>query len=109
SWVACIRQQLMPGLILGVVTTAFIPSFMRSSSRGDEVDWRGLNTLFTFVGLIVIAISAIVVLARDPLVSAMAPSVPPEVHALAVKLTALMAIAVLFFGVNAMLSAIMQS
>lgn len=108
-WVAYMLPQLMPGLILGVVTTAFIPSFMRSASQGEGVDWRGLNTLFTLVGIIVVAITGTVVLARDPIVSAMAPGLPPDVHALAVRLTALMAIAVLFFGVNAILSAIMQS
>lgn len=108
-WVAYMLPQMMPGLILGVVTTAFIPSFMRSTGQGENVDWRGLNTLFTLVGIIVVVIAGAVILARDPIVHAMAPGLPPDVHALAVRLTAIMAIAVLFFGVNAILSAIMQA
>ncbi|HEX7046975.1 MAG TPA: murein biosynthesis integral membrane protein MurJ [Gammaproteobacteria bacterium] len=109
-WVAYMIPQLMPGLILGVVTTAFIPSFMRSAATDEEsIDWRGLNTLFTLVGMTVITIAILVVLARSGIVSAMAPGLPADVHALAAKLMGLMAIAVVIFGINAMLSAVMQA
>lgn len=109
-WVSYMIPQLMPGLILGVVTTAFIPSFMRSASNGREnIDWRGLNTLFTLVGAIVILLTILVVLGRDAIVTVMAPGLPPDVHALAAKLTAIMAAAVLLFGINAILSAVLQA
>lgn len=109
-WVSYTIPQMMPGLILGVVTLSFIPSFMRTARHGQEnVDWRGLNTLFTMVAIVLIGITVAVVIFRDALVTAMAPGLPDDVHALAAELMAWMSIAVLFFGVNSMLSAIMQA
>lgn len=109
-WVSYMLPQLMPGLILGVVSTAFIPSFMRSAANGREnIDWRGLNTLFTLVGITVITLALLVVLGRDAIVTVMAPGLPDDVHALAARFMAIMAIAVLLFGINAMLSAVLQA
>lgn len=109
-WVAYMLPMLMPGLILGVVTTAFIPSFMRTAHNGaEEVDWRGLNTLFTLVTLLVLAATAGVYFGREQLVQIMAPGMSAEVHALAGELTGMMAIAVFIFGVNSILSAILQA
>lgn len=109
-WVAYMIPQIMPGLVLGVVSLAFIPSFMRSEANGRKgVDWQGLNTLFTLVTLVVIGIAGLVILARDPLVTLMAPGLPEDVHALAADLMGLMSIAVLLFGINSVLSAIMQA
>src|SRR5690606_5824648 len=109
-WVAYMLPMLMPGLILGVVTTAFIPSFMRTAKNGaEEVDWRGLNTLFTLVTVLVFAATALVWLGRMQLVKIMAPGMSPEVHALAAQLTGTMAIAVFIFGINSILSAILQA
>lgn len=109
-WVAYMLPQIIPGLVLGVVTTAFIPSFMRSASNGEQnIDWRGLNTLFTLVAMVVVVLAVIVVLARDPIVTLMAPGLPQDVHVLAAQLTGLMAVAVVLFGINAIFSAIMQA
>lgn len=109
-WVAYMLPQMMPGLILGVVTLAFIPSFMRSAGNGnDGIDWRGLNTLFTVVGLTVMTLAVLIAVGRNGVVSVMAPGLPDDVHQLAADLTGLMSIAVLIFGVNAMLSAVMQA
>lgn len=109
-WVAYMIPQIMPGLVLGVVSLAFIPSFMRSEANGkDGVDWQGLNTLFTLVTIIVVAIAGVVALARDPLITLLAPGLPDDVHVLASRLMGLMAIAVLLFGFNSILSAIMQA
>lgn len=109
-WISYTIPQMMPGLILGVVTTAFIPSFVRSARNGYEnIDWRGLNTLFTCVSIALIAIAVLVIVGRHGIVSVIAPGVPDDVHALAARLTALMSIAVMLFGINAMLSAIMQA
>lgn len=108
--VAYTLPTMMPGLILGVVTTAFIPRFMRSAANGhDNIDWRGLNTLFSVVAAAILALAVLIVLGRDAIVFALAPGLPPEVHVLAARLTALMAAAVVFFGLNALLTALLQA
>ena len=109
-WVAYALPMLLPGLVRGVVATAFIPGFMRSSRDGvDAVDWRGLNTLFTLVALLIVLIAVLAVVGRHPLVTFMAPGLEPATHDLAADLVALMAVAVLFFGLNAILSAVLQA
>lgn len=108
--VAYTLPTMMPGLILGVVTTAFIPRFMRSAANGhDRIDWRGLNTLFTVVVASILGLAALVVTGRDAIVFALAPGLSADVHALAARLTALMAAAVVFFGINALLTALLQA
>lgn len=109
-WIAFSIPMILPGLIRGVVATAFIPGFMRSSLRGGkDVDWRGLNTLITLVVLVIAVFCALVIVFRDPLVSFMAPGLNAPTHVLASELTALMSLGVLFFGINAIFSAILQA
>lgn len=105
--VAYLLPTVLPTVLKGMITTAFIPRFMRSLSSTDNPEtWRGANTLFTvcvalfFTGSVVLAIFA------APLVSAVAPGLPEETHRLAATLTQLMAAAALFLGINAILSAI---
>lgn len=109
-WVAYTIPAILPGLVRGVVATAFIPGFMRSAAHGVErVDWRGLNTLFTQIAIFIVLLSVLVVFARHSIVSFMAPGLPPATHEMAADLTALMSVAVLFFGINAMFSAVLQA
>lgn len=108
--VAYTLPTMMPGLILGVVTTAFIPRFKRSAAKGHEqIDWRGLNTLFTVVVATIFGLAVAIVAGRDAIVFALAPGLPPAVHALAARLTAVLAVAVVFFGLNALLTALLQA
>lgn len=108
-WVAYTIPAMLPGMVRGVVATAFIPGFMRSAASGENVDWRGLNTLFTLIGILIVLLAAVAVFARHAIVSFMAPGLDAATHDLAAELTALMSIAVLFFGVNAMFAAILQA
>ncbi|HEX6929818.1 MAG TPA: lipid II flippase MurJ, partial [Gammaproteobacteria bacterium] len=109
-WIAYSMPLILPGMIRGVVATAFIPGFMRSSlAGGREIDWRGLNTLFTLVTVALVVLCVLVAVFRGGIVSVMAPGLAPETHALAATLTGMMSVAVLVFGVNAMLSAILQA
>lgn len=109
-WIAYTIPAMLPGVILGVVATAFIPRFMHSSAAGeDAMDWRGLNTLLTLVGTFVILLAILVAYANHGIVRFMAPGLPPDVHESAARLTALMSIAVLLFGANAMLTTLLQA
>lgn len=105
--VAYVLPTVLPTVLKGMITTAFIPRFMRSLSNTDKPDsWRGANTLFTvcvalfFTGSVVLAVFA------EQLVGVVAPGLPVETHRLAATLTQLMAAAALFLGINAILSAI---
>jgi putative peptidoglycan lipid II flippase len=105
--VAYVLPTVLPTVLKGMITTAFIPRFMRSLAGSDQPEsWRGANTLFTvcvalfFTGSVVLAIFA------APLVGVVAPGLPVETHRLAVTLTQLMAAGALFLGINAILSAI---
>lgn len=109
-WVAYTIPAMLPGVILGVVATAFIPRFMQSSAQNEEaMDWRGLNTLLTMVGFLVFLLAALVAFANHGIVRFMAPGLPPNVHDTAAQLTAWMAVAVVLFGMNAMLGTVLQA
>lgn len=109
-WIAYTIPAMLPGVILGVVATAFIPRFMHSSAAGeDAMDWRGLNTLLTLVGIFIMLLAILVAFANHGIVRFMAPGLPPDVHDSAARLTALMSIAVLIFGANAMLTTLLQA
>lgn len=109
-WIAYTIPAILPGLMRGVVATAFIPGFMRNNAAGVErIDWRGLNTLLTVVAGSVVAFAVLVVVFREPIVTFMAPGMSPATRALAADLTAMMSIAVLFFGLNAIFSAVLQA
>ncbi|MGD8379570.1 MAG: murein biosynthesis integral membrane protein MurJ [Gammaproteobacteria bacterium] len=108
--VAYTIPTLLPGLVLGVVATAFIPRFMYSAAGGvDRIDWRGLNTLFTIVAAAILLLALSVMLGRSAIVTVLAPGLPAPVHDLAARLTGIMSIAIVFFGLNALLSALLQA
>lgn len=109
-WIAYTVPAMLPGVILGVVATAFIPRFMHSSAEGEErMDWQGLNTLLTLVGFCVLLLAGLLAWGNHAVVSFMAPGLTPEVHGIAADLTRWMAIAVLLFGFNAMLATVLQA
>jgi putative peptidoglycan lipid II flippase len=105
--VAYVLPTVLPTVLKGMITTAFIPRFMRSLSGTDKPEsWRGANTLFTVCVALFFTGSVVLAMFAAPLVSAVAPGLPVETHRLAATLTQLMAAAALFLGINAILSAI---
>lgn len=106
-FVAYMLPTILPMIAKSMISTAFIPRFMRSlRSSSDPTSWQGANTLFT-AALALFAI-ATVALATFPelFVRIVAPGLAPDTLATAVSLTRVMAIATIFLGVNAILSAI---
>lgn len=109
-WIAYAIPAILPGMVRGVVATAFIPGFMRSALKGGEgVDWRGLNTLITLIVVTVVALALLVFAGRHAVVTFMAPGLDRATHDLAADLTGLMSIAMLFFGINAIFAAVLQA
>jgi len=106
-FVAYMLPTILPMIAKSMISTAFIPRFMRSlRASSDSHSWQGANTLFTVaLGIFLLATIA---LAAFPefLVKAVAPGLPPETFGTAVTLTRVMATATIFLGINAILSAI---
>lgn len=105
--VAYMLPTVLPTIFKGMITTAFIPQFMRSlSDNRHSTHWRGANTLFTVSSLLALAIALILALIPGTLVTAVAPGLPEKTYQLATELTRVMAIGAFFLGVNAILTAI---
>ncbi len=105
--VAYLLPTVLPAVLKGMITTAFIPRFMRSLVNSNQPEvWRGANTLFTVCITLFFSGSVMLAIYAGPLVSGVAPGLPVETHELAVTLTQLMAAGAFFLGINAILSAI---
>ena len=105
--VAYMLPTVLPTIFKSMITTAFVPQFMRSLSQNQHrVHWRGANTLFTFSCLLAIGFAAVLALFPGALVTAVAPGLPEKTFQLATSLTRIMATGAFILGVNAVLTAI---
>ncbi len=105
--VAYLLPTVIPNVLKGIVSAAFIPRYMDAlrDARGAG-QWRGVNTLFT---LMLVAVSfAATLMALNPLlvVDAVAPGLGAESRELAGGLLRVMALATVVLGINAVLSAV---
>lgn len=109
-WVAYTIPTIAPAIIKGVVATAFIPRLvaLKEIGGGNE-NWSGLNTLFTLSLSFVLLLSALLFLGAGSVVALLAPGMSGESRILAVDFTRIMAIAIVFFGINAILGAYLQA
>lgn len=106
-WVAYSLPLLLPALLTGTLTIAFVPRFVASLEGRTGADaWRGANTLFTLViGLSVVG-SALMYWFAPSLVSLLAPGLDGATHIKAVELTRLLLPCVIVITVSSLLSAL---
>ena len=97
-------------LVMGALTTAFIPVITSYLSKGEEGEaWKVSSTIINLaIGFFVILAILIFVFAY-PLSQFVAPGFPPEKLAIMTDLTRIMLVGQLFFVLSNFLSAIIQS
>jgi putative peptidoglycan lipid II flippase len=106
-WVAYTLPTLLPELLTTVVTIVFVPRFVASLHSGSGTQaWRGVNTLFTAVLVLVAGMVTVIALDTRAIVAALAPGLEPGTLADAVRFTHWMIPAMALLGINAILSAI---
>lgn len=106
-WVAYSLPMLLPALLTGTLTLAFVPRFVAGLAGRTGVDaWRGANTLFTLVIGLVLVGSALMYVFASGLVSRLAPGLDIETHVRAVALTRTLLPCVVIITMSALLSAI---
>ncbi len=104
----------LPDVISGLVTEGLsgvlVPIFTEYSGRGDERQaWRVASSIANAIVLILSAAAALVIIAAPLLVSLLAPGFPPATHALAVRLTRIMAVAMVFMGVQGLVTGVLNA
>ncbi len=106
-WVAYSLPLLLPNVLSLTITTAFVPRFVANLEGRTSPDvWKGANTLFTSI-LILIAIGgAAIFIWASPLIGALAPGLAPATHEEAVGLIRLMVPSMVMLAMNSLLSAL---
>jgi putative peptidoglycan lipid II flippase len=106
-WVAYSLPLLLPNVLSLTITTAFVPRFVASlEGRSSPEVWKGANTLFTSI-LILIAIGgAAMFVWASPLIGLLAPGLSASTHDEAVGLIRLMVPSTIMLAMNSLLSAL---
>jgi len=111
---AYFAMEKVPELLISFVaagfSAAFIPMFAEYRvSQGEDEAWRFASS-FLFLSLIVsLAFTLVTVLGAAPLVSVIAPGFQGDARAISIRLLRIMALSVMFLGVNAGLLGLLQS
>lgn len=93
-------------LIIGAVSTAFIPIFSRYIQKKDtENAWSFANNCLNLITIILLVLAVIAFIFAPQIVEILTPGFSPEKLALTAKITRIMLVSPVFFG----LSAIAQS
>jgi len=95
-------------LILGAVSSAFIPVFSEYLEKNKKEAWRMVNNVFTlaFVGLVVL--SLIFILLSSFIVPLVAPGFEGEKLSLTIWLTRFMFLSPILFGISSILGGVLQ-
>ena len=116
-WVAFRLPDLVFQLLAGAtLSSAFIPTFSRIRvTRGSREAWRMASSVLHLVSLATFVAAGVAYLAAPTIVPWLAPGLgqatgrEAELMALAVRLTRLMLLSPLFFGISGMLTGILNA
>jgi putative peptidoglycan lipid II flippase len=104
-WVAYLLPTVLPEYLKGILSTAFIPRFMKSlAGESDTANWRGANTLFTVMLLLMFTFSLVAMLFTPWVVKAVAPGLTDSVHQQAVAMTRVMLVGTIFLTLSTILT-----
>lgn len=96
--------------VLGVVSAGFVPVFIGYRNKKEEQNgWRLANSVLNLTGLVMAAVSFLLIIFVPYLIRLVAPGFSAEEIKLAVKLTRLISLSPLLLGVSAVFGAILQS
>lgn len=108
--VAWALPELFSGLVTEGLSGVLVPIFSDLVSKGDERRaWRIASSIANAI-IIVLALAAVIVAVAAPLlVRLLAPAFPAETSALAVRLTRLMAVSMVFMGLQGLITSILNA
>ncbi len=108
-WVALLLPSILPSLLGGVMTTAFVPQYMRTlAQRHDPQTWRGANTFFALCMVACALFTIVLVWAAPQIVTATAPGLVGESRMLAIEMARALLALTFPMGLNAVLTALAQ-
>ncbi|MHB1127161.1 MAG: murein biosynthesis integral membrane protein MurJ [Bacillota bacterium] len=108
--VANIIPTIIGALVASSVSAVFIPIFIGYLNKGEEEEgWRVTQSLALILLLILVVISLIGIIAAPYLMYLLAPGFTPGERALAVSLTRILTWGILFSGMAALGTAILNS
>ncbi len=108
--VAWALPDLLSGMVTEGLSGVLVPMFSEFVSKGDEKRaWRIASSI-TNVIVIVLSLAAVAVTIAAPLlISLLAPAFPPATQALAVRLTRLMAVSMVFMGLQGLITSVLNA
>ncbi len=108
--VAWALPEVMSGLVTEGLSAVLVPIFTEFVSKGEEQRaWRIASSIANAILLILLGAAVTVIVAAPLLVSFLAPAFPPSTHALAVRLTRLMAISMVFLGLQGLITGVLNA
>ncbi len=96
-------------LVLGALSSAFVPVFVRYLHRNKTEAFRIANSLLNILLIVIFALTIIGIITADKIVPLLVPGFDPAKTALTVRLTRIMFIAVIFFTVSNVFSGLLNS
>lgn len=95
-------------LIMGGISTAFLPLFSDFFSKQEKEAWRFANNLLHVLMVVLLVLSALAFLGAPALIQLVAPGFSSEQQELTTGLTRLMLLSPLLLGVSSVFSGILQ-
>jgi len=96
-------------LILGALSSAFIPIFLKYWSKNKEEAWRITNSVFNILFLTVLALGLVAFILAPSVVKYLVPGFDLETQSLTISLTRIMLIGILFFTCSNIASSVLNS
>jgi len=95
-------------LIMGAISSAFIPIFAQYFKKDEKDAWQLTGGLLSWVILILIILSSILIIFAPQVVSIIAPGFSVAKKAMTVTLTRIMFLSPLILGISSILSGVLQ-
>jgi len=96
-------------LILGALSSAFIPIFLKYWNRNKEEAWRITNSVFNILFLIVLVLGLIAFVFAPSVVKYLVPGFDLGTQSLTISFTRIMLIGILFFTCSNIASSVLNS
>ena len=96
-------------LIVGVISSVFLPVFYEYSTKNADDAWRFSGNVLNVLLIALILFSAILILFAPILIYIVAPGFDKPAHDLTVKLSRVLFLSPLLLGVSALVSALLQA
>jgi putative peptidoglycan lipid II flippase len=108
--VAWALPDLLSGMVTEGLSGVLVPMFSEFVGKGDEKRaWRIASSITNVIVIALCLATVVVALAAPLLIALLAPAFPPATQALAVRLTRLMAISMVFLGLQGLISSVLNA